>query len=661
MRKQKHKKSIAKKVTRYVSLTLVAALIIVVVASFFFASRNVRDKNRKYSRAVVTLFGDLIAYEAIMDAEENPFSISPGNGEFILIYSEYLIKWFDADNVYVYTVDPENGTKTILAASTKDEDGNTESYTDLVRNVAPTEEEIAVWNGEKPYGEVISDNEFGHEIGTIIGESDVYGNRYIAAIDVNYDDLMKQTVSLFLVISGIAVLLIIGVYIAVYFIIKKLVSRPARELSRTMQEFVADEKREAITLPETDTEEYSMISSAFNTMTDNIDRYLESIKELTRDRERQNTEIDIAARIQKGLLPPTSCDSAGCFIRALNTPAKYVGGDLYDYEKLDPRRTLAVIADVSGKGISAAIFMAVTLILIRQFARTSESPDEILRKVNDTLSANNSELLFVTAFVGIYDSVTGKLTYSNAGHDLPYLVGEDVETLDSATGTPLGLFENESYPLNETSLTEGETLFLYTDGVNETVNGEKRFFGNDRLKETLRGFARSGETDAVSYVMRALDAFSDGAERHDDVTMLALTRRSELKLELKADTKELPKIKDAVFGLPVSEAEKMRLYLAAEELFTNICTYAYGNDSTGDEKATFSLTAGSEITMRFEDGGIPFDPIADSGAPDEYDVDTMIGGVGRFLAFSFVDSAEYEYKDGRNVLTLKKKTEEDNV
>ena len=247
----------------------------------------------------------------------------------------------------------------------------------------------------------------------------------------------------------IVVYALIGVFILMtiimYFLIRGSVFLPAKRISDSMADFIKNGQKSDVRLDESGSDEFAMIASSFNKMADNIDNYMQNIKALSSEHERQEVELDIASKIQQGLLAPGEFHSGNCEVYGMMTPAKNVGGDFYDYLHLDNGRILLTIADVSGKGMAASMFMAVTLVLMRQYAKMNYSPAEILSSVNGILSEHNPNMLFTTAFIGLYDPKTQEMTYSNAGHNIPYIIRDFPEPLDGARNIVLGLYENEQY------------------------------------------------------------------------------------------------------------------------------------------------------------------------------------------------------------------------
>ena len=453
-----------------------------------------------------------------------------------------------------------------------------------------------------------------------------------------------------IVTAGLTLLVITSFGMIIYF----RVSKPIRKISKQMSSFVTDRvKAKAIEKLEIKgNDEFALMAQSFNVMTDEIDSYINRLDTLTREKHQQEAELDIARRIQMGLLRPDSLDDKRFTIDAYMLPAKDVGGDLYDYQVLDDGRVFVTVADVSGKGISGALFMSRAITLLHQFMLTETSPAKILAVFNDTLAAQNPGGLFITTFLAVWDPAKSELTYSNAGHNFPYILSDSLITLEDAHGVAAGLFEGEEYENATVSLKAGDTLFLYTDGVNEAKNAKNAFYSTERLEQKLSECSGTDTSDTLQFILNDLNSFTHGAEQNDDITMLALhlkPRPASTVLTLRSELSQLTVIKEAIFALDVSEDLKKTLLLAAEEMFVNICSYAY--DSVGEIDLTL-MPEDTGIALTFTDSGKPFDPTADLLDIDEYDHEHAIGGLGRFLTFSVADRYNYEYRDGKNILYL---------
>jgi sigma-B regulation protein RsbU (phosphoserine phosphatase) len=240
-------------------------------------------------------------------------------------------------------------------------------------------------------------------------------------------------------------------------------------------------------------------------------------------------DLDLARELQGGLLPkvfPTREEAPGIELFARLEPAKEVSGDLYDFFTIEPGKMCFVVGDVSGKGIAAGIFMAVTRTLIRANAVPGRSPLEIMNRVNAQLAKENQASLFVTMILGIVDTATGRMVYGQGGHNPPILVpAQGKPTYEPAGGMPLGVFEDAKFGERELQLKLGETLLVYTDGVTEAMNQAKDLFGEDRLEKAVTGVADLSPEKIAERVIEQVEGFVLEAERSDDITLLAIQRR----------------------------------------------------------------------------------------------------------------------------------------
>ncbi len=235
---------------------------------------------------------------------------------------------------------------------------------------------------------------------------------------------------------------------------------------------------------------------------------------------RIGSELRIARRIQEEMLPKSSLDRSDLTARGSLAPAKEVGGDLFDYFVRDEKLFFCV-GDVCGKGVPAAIVMAVTHALLRMLSEQEEAPARIVGELNREACRNNATGTFVTLFLGVLDLSTGRLRYCNAGHDRPVLVGDSVEELPALANVPVGVFDDFTYQEQEVMIPAGTILFLYTDGVTESMDVERRQFGRERLLGTLSACSRKPDAQ-IRAVSADVRAFAGEAEQSDDLTMLAV-------------------------------------------------------------------------------------------------------------------------------------------
>ncbi len=276
-------------------------------------------------------------------------------------------------------------------------------------------------------------------------------------------------------------------------------------------------------------DEIENLAAAIQQMERDINTYIENLTAVTAEKERIGAELGVAKQIQASMLPcifPPYPERPEFDIFASMEPAKEVGGDFYDFYLVDEDHIAVVIADVSGKGVPAALFMVIAKTLIKNHALQKSNPADVFTAVNAQLCENNEAGMFVTAFMGILNVRTGRFTYANAGHNLPLLRHADggFDWLRSRPGFVLAGMEGIRYRLGELTMQPGDCLFLYTDGVTEALNPALDLYSDPRLQDTLnRPAVLAQPIDALLHTVRQdIDVFADGAEQADDITMLAL-------------------------------------------------------------------------------------------------------------------------------------------
>ena len=274
-------------------------------------------------------------------------------------------------------------------------------------------------------------------------------------------------------------------------------------------------------------DEIEVLAESFAMLSGKTVQYIGEVARVTAEKERIGAELSLATRIQADMLPnifPAFPERTEFDIYASMDPAKEVGGDFYDYFLIDDDHLCMFIADVSGKGVPAALFMMASMIILANNAQMGKTPAQILTDTNAAICANNREEMFVTTWLGILELSTGKLTAANAGHEYPTVCapGGCFELLKDKHGFVIGGMEGAKYREYELQLMPGARLFLYTDGVPEATNAEKELFGTDRMLEALNVAPDASPEEILKNVRDAVDSFVQNAEQFDDLTMLCV-------------------------------------------------------------------------------------------------------------------------------------------
>ena len=395
-----------------------------------------------------------------------------------------------------------------------------------------------------------------------------------------------------------------------------------------------------------------------------------------KEKERIGAELNVANQIQADMLPrifPPFPERKDFDIYATMMPAKEVGGDFYDFFLIDDDHLGMVMADVSGKGVPAALFMVIAKTLIKNHAQLGEySPAKVLMQTNEQLCEGNEAELFVTVWLAILEISTGKGLAANAGHEHPALRRADgtYELVKYRHSPAVATMEGMRFREHEFELKPGDSLFVYTDGVPEATNNQNELYGTDRMISALNEDPDAEPKAVLTAVKKSVDEFVGDAPQFDDLTMLCLkyygpapdTEEERMKgervLKVAADDQSLNDVLGFVTAL-LEEHDcpmktQMQIEVSLEELFVNIAHYAYP-EGNGWAEIRAAVEDGTAV-ITLIDGGVPYDPLA---KPDP-DVtlsaeDRQIGGLGIFMAKKNMDDMAYRYEDGKNILTLRKK------
>lgn len=340
-----------------------------------------------------------------------------------------------------------------------------------------------------------------------------------------YEGMGRTRLTIFLLIGIVVILSFITTFILTKRIVKPLELITKRILSLggdDLQFKMEDEYRTK--------DEIEALAQSFADLSAKTIEYISQIERVTAEKERIGTELALATRIQADMLPsiyPAFPERAEFDIFASMNPAKEVGGDFYDFFLVDDDHLCLFIADVSGKGVPAALFMMASMIILANNSQMGKSPSQILQDTNAAICSNNREEMFVTVWLGILEISTGKLTAANAGHEYPIIKNANgkYEYLRDKHGFVIGGFSGAKYVEYEVQLEPGSILFLYTDGVPEATNSNKELFGSERILEALNNKSASSPKEVLDGVSKAVDDFVQDAEQFDDLTMLCLEYR----------------------------------------------------------------------------------------------------------------------------------------
>ena len=461
--------------------------------------------------------------------------------------------------------------------------------------------------------------------------------------------------------------------VALFLICNSVVKRITRPLARFADS--ADEVAKGnldATLPDIKTkDEMARLSQSFSLMQTSLKQQMEELRQSTASKAAIESELKVASDIQMSMLPkifPAYPDRDDIDIFGQLTPAKAVGGDLFDFFIRD-EKLFFCIGDVSGKGVPAALVMAVTRAQFRTVSAHESQPERIITRLNDTMSEGNDSNMFVTLFVGVLDLPTGRLRYSNAGHDSPLLIGSNIGMLPCDSNLPVGVMGDWKFTMQDTQIDPGTTIFLYTDGLTEAENIDHDQFTEERILNVANESLSTNDHNPhrlVENMTNAVRDFVNGAEQSDDLTMLAiqytkqqLDVRYQRSITLTNDIQQVPQlaefIDDVCEAMGFDELTTMQMNLAIEEAVVNVMNYAYPEGTTGNVNVEVQAND-ARLKFVISDSGKHFDPTSVAEADTTLSAeDRSIGGLGIYLVRQLMDSVNYERIGGFNVLTLRKK------
>ena len=406
---------------------------------------------------------------------------------------------------------------------------------------ADMEKYITIWERyrdnkgiDKP---LVTDNDYGYNYTGVSVILDENGNA-IAEIQYILDmSEVRAYLNSFLINMLLISFAIIGITIIVYiFFVRKMVTKPVGKLTAFTQEITKTSKFENQHIEIKTGDEIQSLSESFNFMLVELENYIANLSKVTAEKERIGAELDIAKHIQASMLPcifPAFPERPEIDIYATMEPAKEVGGDFYDFFMVDDTHLAIVMADVSGKGVPAALFMVIGKTLIKDHTTPGRDLGKVFTEVNQLLCESNSEELFITAFEGVLDLVTGEFVYVNAGHEMPFIckAGGDFEPYKIRAAFVLAGMEGMKYRAGSMTLEPGDKIFQYTDGVTEATNVGNELYGMERLGAILNKVKKGTPHEILPAVKRDIDEFVGEAPQFDDITMLCLEYKAKMEIK----------------------------------------------------------------------------------------------------------------------------------
>ena len=456
------------------------------------------------------------------------------------------------------------------------------------------------------------------------------------------------------------VIIFATLFVFIYILIKRVIINNLKKVNDTLARITQGDLN--VTVDVRSNTEFSSLSDDINSTVTTLKRYIAEAAA------RIDKELEYAKQIQLSALPTNFPKNEEFEIYAQMIAAKEVGGDFYDFYKLNDTTVAFLAADVSGKGIPAAMFMMTAKTIIKDLAESGMAVNDIFAKANEKLCENNESGMFVTAWMGILDLTTGNLQFANAGHNPPVLKRRDgaFEYLKTRAGFVLAGMEGVRYRVGELTLFPGDRLFLYTDGVPEATNADNKLYGEDRLLSFMNQNATVKATAFLPALKVNIDEFVGDAPQFDDITMLMfdykpkqggvqmLNKTFPAKVDALSDV--LGFVDQALESFECPMKIQTAVCVAIEEVFVNVAHYAYG-EVEGDMTLGIGFDEDSRtITFRMTDKGVKFDPLKEPDPDITLSAEEReIGGLGIFITKKTMDQVIYAYENDENVLTMIKK------
>ena len=423
-------------------------------------------------------------------------------------------------------------------------------------------------------------------------------------------------------------------------------------------------------------DELKQLRDSFEYMQHSLKQHITDLQATTASKERLQSELKIAHDIQMGMIPTTFPQRQDLDLFASMTPAKEVGGDLYDFI-IEGDELFFIIGDVAGKGVPASLYMAVTRTLFRNLAGNYQSAANIVREMNHAIASTNDSYVFVTVFVGVLDMKTHYLTYCNAAHNAPVMITTEGECslLEVETNLPIGIEDRYNYNEQQVDFPPGSALLLYTDGLTEAMyfsnDGSRKLFGEQRVLHDVEKNSKASAIEVIDFLKQHVSVFADGTEQSDDLTMLFLRHGTaqepgvdpSRRLIMKNEMSEVGRLRAFFFSVcrehGIDDETAKTLNLALEEWVANVINYAYPKGMRGHVEVTADVSD-DVLTFVIKDHGAAFDPTQHEEVDIDAELDERaIGGLGIHLIRTIMDTVEYQRtSDGYNRLVLTKRIEE---
>lgn len=523
----------------------ILAVVLVLVISLVVGDRYIRGEMENcrttayaYTKSAAELIdGDKIAhYLETGEKDEYYYEILDFLNSFRLntdIQYYYVFVPFEDDLVYIWDA---NALKPGETAEDVDfcELGYREEYME-----GGKEATYSIYKQNPPEEiELVNDDKYGYIASAYSPVFDSNGEPVaVVGVDVYMPDLQANMREFLVVVIAAIFLVVLAAILMCFFFVKRKIVNPINKIRDTSKRMVENlENEDSIDVSVKTGNEIEELFDSFKEMYGDVKDYIKKLEGVTAEKERIGAELDVAKHIQASMLPcifPAFPERSEIDIYATMEPAKEVGGDFYDFFMVDDTHLAIVMADVSGKGVPAALFMVIGKTLIKDHTSPGADLGKVFTEVNQLLCESNSEELFITAFEGVLDLVTGEFVYVNAGHEMPFIckAGGDFEPYKIRAAFVLAGMEGMKYRAGSMRLEPGDKIFQYTDGVTEATNVNNELYGMERLGAILNKVKNGTPHDILPAVKKDIDEFVGEAPQFDDITMLCLEYKTKMEIK----------------------------------------------------------------------------------------------------------------------------------
>lgn len=645
------KNSLLKRIVVYICAVFLAAILV-------FGSLSCIDNIQRTTRLTTNIAksASYIVSQIASDYDMEGLLNNPSSKRYSYLQSSLrsICIGEGLEYIFIYIPDTENNQIKYVMVVAADEEKNREVLSDRKAGTVVEHKlfdaEVKTWNSGESTVYEYSNETYGRFASSFNCIYDKNNNpAALVCADYSLEKIYTEIISQTVLKMSVVIIVLFLLFALMALFIKKKVYNPITMVFNGMKDYITDKKVGKKTFQPIDlgtNDEIQLIASFFNEMAADIDSYVDKIEALAGERAKAETELEVARRIQYGIISKEKniCMSDNFMVSARMKSARQVGGDFYDSFPLKNGNVCTVIGDVSGKGVAASLFMVFVKTLIREKLTDISDIAETVKSINLDICRSNPEEMFVTAFIAIFDKASGKFCYVNAGHNKPVIIRNGkAEFLNCPPCMALGVFDDSEYKQYTADFSNGDILYLYTDGVTEAVNENKEFFGEKRLLDACTGTQHTAKGLCQS-ISSSLIEFINTGEQFDDITMLAV-QCQDSTLKLNCRLSELEKIREYIFKTDLEDKLKRKIFLACDEVFSNIVNYS------GADLISFLYNKNDDkVSIIFKDNGKKFDCLKAMPKRDFDDFDK--GGMGIIIVKKLCTDIVYNYINGENVLEL---------